>query len=274
MSITAYSLDQVKFEIPAEVLQEAFMPRRYDPARRERYRDNQLGVSVDSNIRKEVIEGRVAIDVNLCSGVETVISLGSLTPERIDAWNLIYRIPDKLTGGRSITAVYSVNYGIGYHTQAGIGSMHRGSSITDATAAVMMASSPIPDTSSPYVALVGDNTILINDAQAISQTLWLRCMLTHEPNFANIKPAYYRKFAEMVVLATKAMVYNKLVIALDEGQIKAGSNIGRFREIVDNYADANQLYKEFLHDKWRVSSTMNDVEKYRSILKMSVGGLR
>jgi hypothetical protein len=29
-----------------------------------------------------------------------------------------------------------------------------------------------------------------------------------------------------------------------------------------------------LHDKWRVTSTINDTIKYRSILKMAVGGLR
>lgn len=273
-SVVSYALDQVRFDIPAEVLQEAFMPRRYDPVRRERTRDNQLGVSIDSVIRKEVIDGRVAIDVNLCSGVETQIPLIGLRYEQVDPWNFIYRIPDKLTGGRSITAVYDVTFGHGYSTVNGNSNISRSSALLDAAAGVMASASAIPNTQTPNVTLVGENTILITDVQAINTNLWLRCMLTHEPNFANIKPPYYRKFAELVVLAAKAAVYNKLLILLDEGQIKAGSSIGRFREVVDSYADANQMYREFLNDKWRVSSTMNDVEKYRQILRLSVGGLR
>ena len=273
-SLLSYVLDQVSYEIPSEVLKETFASRRYDPSKGERYRDNKLGVSLDSVIRKEVIDGRVAIDINLCSGVETIISLAGLPMEQIDLWNVVYRIPDKLTGSRNITAVYGVTFGQGYANQSGVNNLRQTSQLMNAAAGVMQASAPIPNTQSPYVSLIGDNVILINDVQGINSNMWLRCMVTHEPNFANIKPPYYRKFAELVVLATKAAIYNKLVILLDEGQIKAGASIGRFREIVDGYADANQLYKEFLHDKWRVSATMNDTQKYRQILKTVVGGLR
>jgi hypothetical protein len=275
MSVVEYALSQCTYEIPAEILQEVFASRRYDPAKGERHRDNSRGVSIESLIRSQIIEGRVAIDVNLCSGVETNISLCGLTPEVLDGWNYIYRIPDKLTGSRNITAVYSVVFGQGY----AVNNMNNvspsgGSLLGGAAQGVMRSVSPIPNVQTPYVTLVGDNTILVSDVQGHNQNMWLNCMLTHEPNFANIKPPYYRKFAELVVLAAKAAVYNKLVILLDEGQIKSGSSIGRFREIVDGYADANQLYKEFLHDKWRVTSTINDTIKYRSILKMAVGGLR
>lgn len=272
MNLITISVDRVKFEIPREVLQETFMPRRYDPSRQERYRDNQLGVSIDAQIRKEVIDARVAVDVNLCSGVETTIALHDLPQERIDPWNIIYRIPKDRTGNRSITAVYSISFGEGnvYGTSR---VLPTGSSpLLEAAAGVFMAEAPIPAVSSAYVTLIGENTVLINDAQALPGRMYLRCQLTHEPNFANVKPAYYDVFTELVVLATKAHVYNSLVINLDEGQIKSGSSVGRFREIVDGYADANQMYKEHLRDKWRLSSHMNDVEKYRRTLSMIVGG--
>jgi hypothetical protein len=277
-SLISYALDQVGYELPAEVLKETFASRRYDPARGERFRDNNLGLSIEAVIRKEIIEGRVAVDINLCSGVETVISLSGLAMEQIDPWNIIYRIPDKLTGGRNITAVYGVTFGQGYNgnngMNSGINSSGNSSQLANAAAAVYQATAPIPNTQSPFVSIIGDNTILINDIQGINNNMWLRCMVTHEPNFANIKPPFYRKFADMVVLAVKAAVYNKLVILLDEGQIKAGASIGRFREVVDGYADANQMYKDFLHDKWRVTAVVNDTAKYRNILKLAVGGQR
>lgn len=274
MNVIQYALDQIGYEIPTEVLKETFASRRYDPARGERFRDNNLGLSIDAVIRKEIIEGRVAIDINLCSGVETMIPLSGLCMEQVDQWNFIYRIPDNLTGGRSITAVYDVTFGRGHNGMAGLNTISQGSQLANAAGAIMKSIAPIPNTQTPFVQLIGENTILINDIQGINNNMFLRCMVTHEPNFANIKPPLYRKFADMVVLAVKAAIYNKLIILLDEGQIKAGASIGRFREVVDSYADANQLYRDFLHDKWRVSSTINDTQKYRNILKLAVGGQR
>lgn len=272
MNVISVSIDRVKFEIPREVLQETFMPRRYDPSKQERYRDNQLGVSIDSQIRKEVIDARVAVDVNCCSGVETTIPLHDLPREYLDPWNIIYRIPKDRTGNRSITAVYSITFGEGNVYGTSRVSPTGSSPLLEAAAGVFMAEAPIPAVSSAYCTLIGDNTVLINDAQALPGRMYLRCQLTHEPNFANIRPAYYDVFSELVVLATKAHVHNRLIISLDEGQIKSGVSIGRFREVVDGYADANQMYREYLREKWRLVSTMSDVEKYRRITAMVVGG--
>jgi hypothetical protein len=124
------------------------------------------------------------------------------------------------------------------------------------------------------VTLIGDNTVLVSDAQALPGVMYLRCMLQHEPNFANLPSAYYKKFSELCVLAAKAWIWTNLVIPLDEGLIKAGSTINRFREIVDSFQDADQMYEDFLRDKWRVSGVMADKEKYRRILRMTVGGRR
>src|SRR5690606_6886510 len=272
MNLIPICIQRVKFEIPAEVLQEAFMPRRYNPSRREYSLDNQLGVSVDSIIRKEVVDARVSIDVNLCSGIETVIPLVGLVQERIDPYNFIYRIPKELTGGRSITAVYSVSFNRGNVYGTTYLPTYGASPLLDVANGIFQASAPIPAISSAYVTLIGDNTVMVSDAQAMGNEVYLRCMISHEPNFANVPPAYYDVFSELVVLATKAHISNKQIIALDEGQLRAGVNIGRFREIVDSYADANQMYQDHMREHWRVSSVMMDTTKYRRIQNVIIGG--
>lgn len=278
------ALDRVKFEVPNEILQEAFMARRYDPSRRERYRDNQLGVSIDSIVRKEVIESRVLVDINLCSGVETRIPLQNCPKEILDPYNVIFRVPKDLTGNRNITTVYGVEYGLTYGSgnanggaygagmATGVG--YNSSPLMEAGSGLFQAAMPMASMNSAYVTLVGDNAVLVNDSIAMPGNLILRCLLSHEPNLANLKPPYYGHFTELVILATKAAIYNKLIINLDEGQIKAGSSIGRFREVVDSYADSNQMYKDYLKDKWRVVGNLNDTEKYRRILRYVVGGRR
>lgn len=270
MNVLSYSATRISQTIPPEVLQLAFAPRRYDPARQEYNRDNKLGVSIDSVVMSRVIVGRVATDVNLCSGIETKIPLSGLPYERVPPLNYIYRIPDELTGGRLITSVYNVSFGQGVHNPTRNSALNRSSMLLDLTASVMASYGPIADTNSPYVKIIGQNTILIEDAQGRYAHGVLTCQLTHEPNFGNIPPAYYNKFSELCILAAKATIYNELVIRLDEGQIKTGVSLGRIREIVDSYADAETMYQEFLREKWKVSSIMIDKEKYRKTLRLTM----
>jgi len=270
MNVLAYSAKRIRHSIPPEIMRLAFSPRRYDPARRERTRDNAPGLSTDSVLMAQVIVGRVAVDVNLCSGTEERISLRGLAYERANQHQYIYRIPDEYTGGRWITQVYNVSYGHGLYSPTRGPAMNNSSVQLDMTAAVMASFSPIADTNTPYVKIIGHNTILIEDAKGRFTDAWLTCQMTHEPNFGNIQPAYYNKFSELCVLATKAEIYNQLVVDLDEGQLKAGMSLGRIREIVDSYADAELMYQDFLRDKWRVSAICNDTEKYRKILKATM----
>ncbi len=270
MNVLSYSSKRIRHSIPPEILRLAFAPRRYNPARGERYRDNAGGVSIDSTIMNQVIVGRVAMDVNLCSGEMVNIPLRGLAWERGNPNEWIFRIPDELTGGRLITQVYNVTYNSGYHSPSRSPSMNGSSVQLDMASAVMASFSPIPDTNAPYVRIIGHNTILIEDAKGRYNQGVLTCQLTHEPNFGNIQPVYYNKFGEMCVLATKAEIYNQLVIDLDEGQLKAGMSLGRVREIVDSYADAEQMYQDFLRDKWRVSSVMNDKPHYHRLIRIGM----
>lgn len=266
------AISRVKFEIPREIINEAFAPRRYDPARNERFRDNRIPVGVDSVIRREVIEGRVMIDINLCSGVETTIPLHEVPVERIDDWNLIYRIPKSMTSNRNITAVYSVSYfpGNGY----GLGRMapNNSSLINEAAAGVFLAESAFATAGSANVMLIDDNTVLVTDGRIIPSRLWLRCMISHDSNLNNLPTRAMDTFAELVVVATKAYIYNNLNILMDEGQIKSGVSIGKYREVVDGYSDAQQLYKDMLKEKWRPVAAMSDHTRWRRIIAMTVGG--
>lgn len=274
MDLVSVALDRCKFEINPEILRIAFAPKRYNPTDREHTRDNQSGVSIDAMIRRCIIDARVAVDVNLCSGVETIVPLNGLPVERIDAWNVIYRIPKERTGGRTITAVYSISFGQGNVLGSYQPNSLNSSAALDAAAGVLQSNLPWTQVQSAYVSLIGENTVLLSNIGQFPGMLYLRCMVSHEPNFANVPPAYYDVFTELVILATKAYVYNQVLISLDEGAIKAGATLGRIREVIDGYADANTMYKEHLRDNWRVASHMADTQKNQRTLRYIVGARR
>lgn len=274
MDVISISLDRIKFEIAPEVLELAFAPRRYDPARGQFQRDNKLGVSTDAMIRRAVIDARVMVDVNLCSGVEDVISLQGLSSQRIDAWNTIYTIPKERTGGRTINAVYSVSFGQGNAMGSYQPGTTNSSAALDAAAGVLQTNMPWTQVQSAYADLIGENTVLLSNIGQIPGLLYLRCQLSHEPNMANLKPENYDVFTEMCILACKAYVYTNTLVQLDEGAIKAGASLGRIREIIDGYAEANQMYKDMRRDEWRVQSHLNDREKAKRTNRYLVGGRR
>jgi hypothetical protein len=261
-----------KADIPIDILKQAFLPKRYDPTRQDRYFDNVTSTSIDHQIRQLVVEGRVAIDANLCGGTEMFLPLAMAAREYVDQWNIVYRFNRDELGGRRIVTVHELIYGMqpGYSGQT-TGYDSRGSQMLQVGRDILRATAGTTQMGTSYVQLVGVNTILVNDITQIVGNAAIRCTLTHEPNFNDLKPAYYHKFAEMVALACKAYIYNILIIELDEGQIRGGSTLGRIREIVDSYADAGQLYWDFLTTRWKKITTMNNTEQYRKILKLNLG---
>jgi hypothetical protein len=64
----------------------------------------------------------------------------------------------------------------------------------------------------------------------------------------NITPGGVKQFCKLVILATKAWIYNETVIDLDMGYLYKGMEVGRVREIIDSYADSAELYSEFLEE--------------------------
>lgn len=274
MDLITIALDRVKFEIPPEVLRYTFSPTRYDPSKNGLIRDYSTGISNDTVIRRQVIDARVMVDINLCSGVEVFIPLAAAQRERVDNWTMVYTIPKELTQGRSITEVYGLSYGQGHALgQTGVVSNDR-SMVLEAAAGLMQSNSAWTQVQTAHCTLVADNTVMVTDMSRMPGIMYLRCLVSHEPNLANIPNHFADVFTELVILAVKAHIYTRTIIQLDEGAIRGGASLGRIREIVDSFADANQMYREHLRDRWRKAGVMANKEQSRRLLRYTVGGRR
>jgi hypothetical protein len=268
------ALDRIKFEIPMEVLKYTFSPTRYDPSRKGLIRDYSTGVSLDMVIRRQVIDPRVMVDINLCSGVEVFIPLDRVESERIDNWTYIYRIPKELTQGRNITSVYGLSYGAG-HTLGNVGVISSDRSmVLEAAAGLMQSNAAWTQVQTAYCTLVAENTIMVTNMNRVPGIAYLRCLVSHDPNLANIPTHYSEVFSELCTLATKAYIYTNSIIPLDEGVISGGASLGRIREVVDSFADAGQMYREFLKERWRKAGIMANTAQHRRLLRHTVGARR
>lgn len=267
MNPIQYSLQQCRFEIPPEILEYVFVTRQ---DKERRYKPTPI--SIDAKIRELVIEPRVLVDCNLVGGTEVAIPLANCPKEVIDPFQAIYRIPKNLTNGRTITRALSVSFGEG--AIVGMSNLQPtyGNNLLDAAAGVLNSHLAIPQVSTANCQLIDENTVLIMDNFAIPMNAYLRCWLENDSNFNHIQPTSYDAFATLVILAVKAYIYNTMQIHMDRALIHAGGELGRFKEIVDEYSDANEMYRTHLRQVWRRVAYLNDFQAHRRHLQRLMGG--
>ncbi len=268
------ALDEVFYQIPIEILELAFTSQNQWLTHRQ--------ISIPAMIREEVIERRVRQDLDCVGASHVSIPLAGLQPEILDQYNRIYTIPKELTEGRSISTVLNITFGrygaygyaqnVQYYGAYGGGMSGDRSVLTDAVQNMNNARTPIPMVSSANVRVISENTVLVTDIVPFTQETFLNCLLGSDSELTHIQPPYWPVFSEFVVWATKAYIYRKLNIKLDMGQLVAGQALGRIREVVDNYADAEQTYQDMRREKLAKLMFLNDPVRRKRHLRIAIGG--
>lgn len=265
MNPITYSLKQVGFKIPKEILEKVFLSNIDWRARG--------ASSLDVEIRHKVIEDRVMVDCNLVGGTETYIDLSGIPRENIDPYTWLFRIPKSKTQGRTITHAFSVGYGTGVPISAGYTQPVTSNALMDAAAGLLTANSPIPAVDTAEVQLVAENTVMVSNALTLPSMAVLRCRLENDSAFNHLNPASYIDFAKLVVLATKSFIWTNAQIPMDKGYTMAGSELGRFAQVIDSYSDAEEQYDTHFNEVWKKVSIMNDPVSKKRHLNAISGGL-
>jgi hypothetical protein len=267
MDCIRYSLANIKRVIPMEILRTVFLQRQAF------FRDNME--NIDEDIMSAVIRPRVLVDCNLVGGTEVFLPLDGLPVYRQNDYTSVYRIPKEYTQGRSIMSVMNITFSDPTKVSSyGVAAGDQNTFMLQGAQAVMDAQGSIPVTSTAYVQLIGENVVMVRDTVVLPANIYLRCQLANDENMSHIQLRSYKPFSEMVILAVKAYIYNAYIIQMDLGQLFGGQNIGRFKEVVDSYADTNELYETFLHERWSKIALMNDRESWMRQIRLTIGGTR
>ena len=241
-----YILNRIKFAIPPEVLNIAFIEY-------SRYTNNMI--SLDEHIMNLVIRPIVMRDANIVGGIETVIAINNCGITYLPNREFIIDIPKELTEGRSILNVKSLVSNVIYSQATSYNDM---SSALSSSMNMMnnMGSENVVQTSK--LEIIADNTVLVADPTIHLMDGMLRCDIENMNNLENINPRSYDHLSEMCILAVKAWIYNHLVIKLDKGYIYSGTELGVVTDIINGYSDAFENYLEFLRMKWAKMAFMNN----------------
>lgn len=267
MDCIRHALSHLKFVIPIEILQAVFLSRA------PRVRDQMD--SVDENIMAAVIRPRVMVHCNLVGGVEVFIPLDGIPVYRQNDYTSVYRIPKTATQNRSIMSVMNITFSDPTKVSSyGVAAGDQNTMMLQGAQAVMDAMGSMPVTSTAYVQLIGENVVMVRDTVVLPANIYLRCILANDDNMSHIQARSYLQFAKLCEHAVKAYIFNNYAIRMDLGELFGGQMLGRFKEIVDSYQDANELYETYLREKWTKIAQMNDRETWTRDLRQRLGGQR
>lgn len=273
MNAIRNALNNIKFTIPKQILEKAFMSYT-------KFGLQFQNSNIDEQIKSSVIIPRVLVDCDLVGGVMVMVPLAGLETEQVDGSNTVIRIPKSKTQGRSINSALSVCF-VDPTMGGSIGNMSQsvnynsgGMASTAATAAALAAMDIIPIVSTARVQLIGENVILIKDNIVLSPSCYLRCMLANDQEMSNIPLRSYIHFNKLVEYAVKSYIYNEMIVSIDQGQLMGGVQLGAIKEIISGYSDAEQNYQDYLRDVWTAVAFMSDDTSYNRFAKLLVGGNR
>lgn len=264
MNAIQYALQYLRRYIPPEILTRTFtQPSRFN---------NVRPLDLDSIIRDKVINDIVMKDCNVVGGTLVFVPLNKVPREIIDPWTVVYRIPKELTQGRSITHVISIAFGEGAVMGTSNIAPTQGNTMLDTAANILNSNMAIPLVSTAQATLVGDNVVMVADNIALPLNIYLRCWVENDSEMSNIKPPAFMSFAKLVLLATKAYIYNVNLIPMDRAYIFSGADLGRFKEVVDGYSDAQEQYLTHLEEVWKKTVILSDYQAKRRWVSRMVGG--
>lgn len=232
--------------------------------------------TLESAIIAKVIKKRVVPDAQIAMGEHMIVPLHEIGPKYIDTFRCVYEIPSSKLQYKTILSVLSVSYtpfnaGIGSFGAAygGVGPMFTNDVMT-AAQQMVEASSAIPNVMTAKVELIGENTVLIEDAQRFNTAYHLSCYVTDSEYLNKIDPRYYEQFSTLCEYAIKAGVYRRLVLEMGRAHIEGGTELGVFKEIADTYSDAETNYRTFLKEKWKKIAYMANRDRYYRYIKMQI----
>lgn len=250
------ALSEIRATIPQQILREVFLTEdmlRYG-----------AGISLDTRIREKVLDARVLVDIDIQGGTDAYIPLDHpVKSEYVDPYTVVYQIPDEVTQNRPIVQVYSLHFGILGYQNAGMALHYTESVLGAELRKVLDSAMRIPPAVTSYINLIAHNTFMVRFVYLPYTAAFMRCRLGNDEALAFIGTQSIPAFAKLCVHATKAYIYNEMIIPMDQAQLSGGQTLGAFRDKIMEYSEAEEQYQEQLKRWQKIMRCFNDGESRR-----------
>lgn len=260
MNAMLFMTNEIQAQIPRYVLELAFINTNYRKV-----------TSLSERIMNNVIRARLMTHLNLASQetIQVPSSVCEVVVQNDD--EAVYRVPKSMLGGRSIVSALVMADGANtYHSQNfSSDPAYSGLQLDGAKAAGNLSTLDIVQTAK--LDLIGDNTILVYENSFNYGEFYFKVAVENDVNLTNINPRSYKHLGRLAVLITKAYIYNELVVEMGKGHIFNGHELNIVNEIIDRYADAEELYQQYYDEHWEKVAFMNNSSNMHDFITAMFG---
>lgn len=253
------------------------IPKRiFEVVLRDTWLEQHAPVTLESKILNNIIKPRVIVDMDITGGEEVLVDLSNVTPWVNEEFAKIYNIPPELVNFREIMAVMSVSY-VPFGRVFGQKGNHALSSVPIYNNELMVAGqqvlnsvSAIPNVSTSRAELVGFNMVRVSDRQRMHSGYVLRCYVTNDTALQNMDPRAYMKFYKLCLWATKAWLYNHIVLEMGDHYLQRGQELSVFKTIIEKWEDAAEQYEIYKAEEWDVVPVFGDEDFSMRMLQAQI----
>jgi hypothetical protein len=255
-----YITNEIKNQIPAELLYAGFTID--EPP------EVVSMTNLESKIVTKLIKKRVLVDANVVAGIELLIPINTLEPKFYEYGYTIYYIDPTLVMSKEVISCLGITYlpPTAYPSYLNYSS----NPVTNTGARVYDSYGSRGVITNAHTELVARNTVIIYANYRALISYAMRVVVENDSNFSNIQPRSYKSLGTLCTLATKAYLYNKLLIPINSGYLASGQELGKFQEVLESYSDAHEQYDTYLREVWSKTAFMNDTTRYNRYLKSMI----
>ena len=251
MNAITKAISEAKFRIPMEILNLTFTNNSHF-----------TNESLDEMMLSAVVRPRILIDCNLVGGELIFVPLSKAEFRYNGPDGFVVHFPKSLTKNRSIVSAMSVSSSQHMYP-SNMNDMYYNNEVMSAGVTMVQNVSNHTLIHSSSLEMMGDNVVYVHQQLPNANDLTMRVRIENDGELmSNINPRSYPAFSHLVVLGIKAYIYNKLVIMLDKGYLHTGHELGRVKDIIDEYQSADEEYREYLNNTWTKIAFMNDGELF------------
>lgn len=243
-STLTYILSYINQNIPPELLQLAFKPRKYN-------------TTVEQRIRSEIIEGPILLDTNLVGGKRREVYIDPswrMDLNYANTFNVVgpgvegsfYLVPPEAREYRNISSVIGITpfNGGAYSGAMGING-GAGNNATGMLSQMLNTRTFAQYAVQPQISLEGTN-ILRFYPELLTEGLAVTIMLEYDSEFLNMRTSAIMAMQELCLCAVQRYIATNIRVSIDETEIVAGMEIGVIKTLVEECVEKAKDYPERL----------------------------
>lgn len=208
-------------------------------------------------ILQKIIRERVLDELNLTGGKFKKLVIKQEYMERMshdlagwaggDGGFDLYRIPPEARDGLPMIHCLSVQYpyaSSNVNGVSGLGVNNSGYDLLSQTDQVLNSYTLGRPLNHPTGQVLSGDLIKLYPSQYSFTGYVVTVRLALDETFEQVQPSAVESLSKLVMLATRAWCYTNMIIDIDRAAMECGADIGKVKEIIEEWRDANQTYEE------------------------------